>query len=142
MHIITLSVHKDEACHGLYEGDVKGRWTQQVFVVRGDTIAKFETDYGPTENFDHIQPIRLISLGDDTVGEMMVEAEKNRHDDYWAKRREEMLAGSTLIADILHQKEEADQQRRNRSVMGPYISVGRNLYSQAAVKEGKRDNRA
>lgn len=153
MHIVTTGILKDEPCWGLTEGSAllpnpeggtHHRWVQRVFVVRGDTIAKYETDYGPAENFSHIQPLMIPSFGENRVADLQELADKNRNDDYWAKRRAEMLAESTMIADVIRQDEEMKLQARNKSVIGPYFRRERNLYSQEAgrqiLKEKLRGN--
>ena len=111
MKIETAQVHPDEPCYGLREeprllpGKIGWRWAQTVFVVRGDAIAAHTTDFGPAEDFAHVTPLMMPSLGDDTVAQLREHAEKNRHDAYWQKRRQEMLAQSTLIADHIDQLE-------------------------------------
>ncbi len=136
MKIVTRTVHKDEPCWGLREGPRGGRWVQAVYVVRegGDAIAEWTKDYGPTEDYEHTQPLIIPSFGENTVAQLQEWAEKNRHDDYWSRRRAEMLAESTLIADVLRQDEEIKQQIRNRSVFGPYFRRERNLYSQERTR--------
>src|SRR5581483_1937528 len=134
MHIVTDRVHPDEPCYGLYEGPraVAGklRWLQQLFVVRGDAIAKYETDLGPAEQFARVQPLLMPSQGENSVAQLREHAEKNRHDDYWARRAEEMLAESTLVQDHLDQLERDRLEMRNRSVSGPAVTVQRFRYSQ------------
>ncbi len=147
MKIPTRLIHPDEPCYGLCEGPRGGRWIQAVYVVRegGDAIAEWTKDYGPVEDFEHIQPLMMPSDGENTVAQLQEWAEKNRHDHYWSHRREEMLAESTLIADVLRQDEERKQQIRNRSVFGPYFRRERNLHSQERtrriIKEKQRANR-
>lgn len=143
MHIVTDRIFPDEPSYGISEmprlrkmddGSEQWRWVQQVYVVRGDAIAKYETDYGPAERFVRIQPFAMPSFGDDSVAQLQEFAEKNRHDDYWAKRSDEMLAESTLIRDHLNQVEIDKAEIRNRSVIGPAISVQRNDYSQERLR--------
>ena len=142
---VALSVHKDEGCYGLFEGPRQGRWVQVIRVVRGDRLAHYTLDLGPAEAYDGVTPLLMPSYGDDTVGQLQAHAEKNRHDTYWAKRREEMLAESTLIPDILRQEEQLLQVKANRSAFGPGRSVQRNVYPRQAVdrklKEKWRGNR-
>jgi len=105
MHIVTDRIHKDEPCWGLWEGRKGGRWIQRVFIVRGDAVAKFETDYGPISKWPDAVEIIYPSFGENSVGQLQELAERDRHSDKWAKRGRERLAGSTLIADILRQEE-------------------------------------
>lgn len=129
MQIVTNTVHPDEPAHGLFEGPVDGRWVQYVFVVRGNAIAKYVTDFGPAEDYADVTPMRMPSFGDDSVAQLQAFAEKNRHDDYWQKRRAELLEGSTLIQDHIRQIEIDQQVIHNRSVFGPAIAVQRGGYS-------------
>lgn len=129
----TLWVRPDEPCHGLAEMPrmVNGewRWIQAVYVVRDDTIAEWTHDYGPADIF-RTQPLLMPGFGDDTVAQMQEWADKHRQDDYWTRRGEEMLAGSTLISDHADQVEKDRLEIRNRSVFGPSQSVQRFGYSQ------------
>jgi hypothetical protein len=140
MHIIATRVHPDEPCHGLYEGPKGGRWVQRVFVLRGDRIAKFETDFGPVSDFPNATEIIYASYGDDSVGQLQELAERDRYSDKWAKRRKEMQAESTLIADILRQEEIMLEVRRNRSHFGPLVSTQRTNFPREAVYQKERDN--
>lgn len=124
--IVTDRIYPDEPCHGLFEGEDHGRWVQKVWVIRGDTIARYQTDLGPIEDFDMVVPLVMPSQGDDTVAELQAHAEKNRHDRYWSNRGKEMLAESTLVEDHLRLLDEETKQVLNKSVFGPAISVQRN----------------
>lgn len=133
MKIVTSRVHPDEPCWGLWEGPKNGRWIQRVFVIRGDAIAKFETDYGPMTKWpDAIETI-YPSFGENSVGQLQEMAEHDRHSDKWAKRGRERLAESTLIPDILRDQETLLDVRANRSHFGPGISVQRNDFPREAV---------
>lgn len=135
MHIITTQVSPDEPCMGLKEGPVNGRWLQQVFVVRGDAIAKHETDLGPAENFESvIVPMAIIGFGDDTVGECMEAAVRNRADFYWRNRAREMQEQSTLMRDIVRQREMIHEAIHNRTISGPYQTTQRNGYSRVTTQ--------
>lgn len=134
MHIIAQSVHPDEACWGLAERAINGRWVQQVFVNRGDAIAKHETDYGPAEDFAQVVPLVMPGLGIETVGRLRDFADRHRQDSYWMKRRHEMLAGSTLVQDVLRQEEEKLAFKMNKTVSGPFVRVERNGYPRQAAE--------
>jgi hypothetical protein len=112
-----------------------------VFVVRGDRKAKFETDFGPVADWPDATEIIYASYGDDSVGQLQELAERDRHSDKWAKRRKEMQAESTLIADILRQEEEMMEVRRNRSHFGPGITIQRIDFPREAVEREQRNAR-
>ena len=139
MKVVTQRVHPDEPAYGLYEGPKGGRWVQRVFVLRGDRIAKFETDFGPASDFPDASEIIYASYGDDSVGQLQELAERDRHSDKWAKRRREMQAESTLIKDILEAEEALLEARRNRSHFGPGISVQRIDFPREAVHQKQKE---
>lgn len=145
MHIITDHISLDEECHGLVErpvmdsapeGGTEWRWIQSVFVIRGDTIAKYNTDFGPARDFDSIQPLMIPGFGDDTVAQLQDIAERNRHDNYWARRVDEMLAESTLVKDHLRQLEQTRLLIRNKSSFGAGGNFQRNGYNRKAARDG------
>ena len=144
MKIVTSYVLPDEPCHGLYDGPRniprKGhRWVQAVYVIRGDTIAEYLEDIGPASDYERIQPMMIPSFGENTVAQLQEFALKNRHDEYWAKRVDEMLAESTLVEDHLRQLEVDREVIRNRSHFGPGIAAQRNGYQRKAARDyGKR----
>lgn len=141
MHIVTTRIHRDEPCYGLWEGPKGGRWIQRVFIMRGDAIAKFETDYGPVEDFKDATEVIYPSFGENSVGQLQEMAERDRHSDKWAKRGRELLAESTLIPDILRQEETLLDVVRNRSTFGPGISVQRNDFPREAVSNKHKEKR-
>ena len=150
MKLVTDYVLPDEPCFGMYEGPcmvpnllgMQERWVQDLKVIRGDQIHHHVIDLGPASEYPTVQPLMMPSLGDDTVAQLQEFAERNRHDDYWAKRSEEMLAESTLIQDHLDQREMLREVVRNRSVFGPTYNVQRNNYPQQAVWRRWYDERA
>ena len=121
MKIETAMVHPDEYAFGLREeprmmpGLIGWRWTQTVFVLRGDAIAAHTTDFGPAENFAQVTPLMMPSTGeDDTVAQLREHADKNRRDGYWQQRAQAQLADSTLIPDLIAQVEMTrEYARRN-----------------------------
>ena len=141
MHIIAVTVYPDEPCWGLWEGPKNGRWVQRVFVIRGDAIAKYETDYGPISKWPDATEIMYPSFGENSVAQLQEMAERDRHSDKWAKRGRERLAESTLIQDILRQEEALLNVRANRSIIGPAITVQRNDFPRGAVKEKRNGAR-
>lgn len=109
-------------------------------MIRNDSIAEYTTDYGPTEKYeDCIMPIAIPSFGENTVAQLQELAEKNRHDTYWANRREEMLSESTLIKDHIQKLEVGRELTRNKSQFGPAISVQRFHYPRQYIQRKVKD---
>lgn len=144
MHIVTVDIYPDEECYGLAEGPhmwpsseggQQWRWTQKVFVIRGDAIAKWETDIGPVGDYGRIQPIIIPSFGENTVAQLQDLAVKNRQDTYWDDRSEALLSESTLIEDHLRQLDQHREVIANRSTFGPSGGHQRNGYSRKAARE-------
>lgn len=139
MNIITDHISRAEPCHGLVEKDrnVRGemRRIQSVFVVRGDSIAAYETDLGPSSAFGDGQAI--FAMGDEDVAFITDWAENDRTDDTGRKLKEELRESSTLIKDFLAFKEENWEYIANRSVFGPGITKQRNGYDKRAAWETK-----
>ena len=143
MKIVAHYVRPDEPCHGLFEGPrqipkVGERWIQAVYVVRDDAIAEWTQDLGPAEDFARAQPLIMPSPdGCNTVGELQDLADKNRIDDYWAKRADEMLAESTLIEDVVRGIEQKARIIANRSTFGPAGNHQRNGFPRNAAQEAQ-----
>ena len=125
----------------MVEGPRNGRWTQRVYVIRGDAIAEWSKDYGPISRWPDATEIMYPSFGENSVAQLQEMAERDRHSDKWAKRGRERLAESTLIKDILRQEEALLNVRANRSVIGPAITVQRNDFPRGAVKEKRNGAR-
>ena len=147
MKIVATSVHGDEPCYSLVAGPrlvhlpngAKERhWVERVYVIRGDAMAEYCEDYGPAEDYAEVPVLMLPSFGENTVAQLQEMAERHRHDDKWIKRRKEMLAESTLIADVLRDIEENREYIANRSQFGPGISVQRNIYDSNVAKRRLR----
>jgi hypothetical protein len=131
MKIVTEYVDKDEGCWGLFEGPRNiprrgHRWIQCVYVIRGDAVAEYATDLGPAEDFERIQPLLIPSFGENTVAQLQEFALRNRNDEYWANRRDEMLAESTLISDHIDQLYQEQAWKKRRSQLGPLVTAQRN----------------
>ncbi len=124
---------------GLHQRMRGGRLIEQVFVVRGDAIAKFETDYGSASDWPNFTETVYPSFGENTVGQLQELAERDRHSSKWADYQRELLAESTLIADVLRTEEEKIEVVRNRSHFGLGRSVQRIDFPREAVKEKRRD---
>ena len=123
------------------EGPLNGHWVTRVYVVRGDAIAEYREDHGPIEDWPNATETVYPSFGENSVGELMFLAERDRHDNQWFNWREELKAESTLIPDILRQNEVNHEWIKNRSVIGPGITVQRNEYDSNIVKRKLRDKR-
>lgn len=134
MKIVTDRISPDEPCYGLFEGPDHGRWMQKVFVIRGDAIAQYRTDFGPEEDFEKVTPILIPNFGDDSVAALQAMAEKNRHDTYWHDRGQEMLAESTLIQDAADMIEERILEVLNKTVLGPMVKAQRNAFSRDSAR--------
>ena len=151
MKIVTHLVHPDEPCYTLMEGPElrvvhpiggqERRWLQKLWAIRGDRKAKFETDFGPASDWPNATPCIIPSFGENTVGQLQWLAERDRHSDKWAKRRREMQAESTLIADILKQEEILLEVKRNRSHFGPGVSVQRTDFPREASEQRFKEKR-
>ena len=124
------------------DGSNQRRWIQRVWVIRGGRKAKFETDFGPASDWPHATPVIYPSFGENSIGELQWLAERDRHNDKWAKRRKEMLAESTLIADILRNNEIMLEVQRNRSQFGPGVSVQRIDFPCEALNAQQKRRRA
>jgi hypothetical protein len=118
-----------------------GRLIEQIFVVRGDAIAKFETDYGPASDFPDFTETIYPSFGENSTAQLQEMAERDRHSDKWAKRRREMQAESTLISDILKQEEMLLDVRANRSTFGPSVRVQRNDFPREAIQSQYKEKK-
>ncbi|KKK94026.1 hypothetical protein LCGC14_2687000 [marine sediment metagenome] len=139
--VIAHRVLKDEPCWGLAEAIENGRIIQKLWVIRGDRKARYTTDFGPASDYPDFTPIIYASVGDDTVAQLQECAERDRHDNKWAKRRRELQSESTLIADILRQEERKIQERQNRSVFGPLQSTQRTDYPREAIQSRAKEMR-
>ena len=141
MHVVADRIFPDESCHGLIETVEGDRIIQKLWVIRGDRKAKSITDVAPAFDFPDFTPIVYASVGDDTVAQLQECAERDRHDDKWAKRRRELQSESTLIADILRQEERKIAERQNRSVIGPYQTTQRIDYQRETIKANPQEKR-
>lgn len=131
MEILTETLNDDEPCHGVMETNRNGRRVQFVFVIRGGSIAKHVTDLGPASLYEGVPELRLLGMGDDTVGEMVYEANMTRYDDFERKLRAEVKESSTLVKDFLQEKEENWERIKNRSQFGPAHKKQRNGFSRS-----------
>ncbi len=131
LDIITTFLIPNEVCMGSRQGPLNGRWIERIWVVRGDTIARYETDCGPAENFARIAEVIIPGDGETTVDEFRHEAERHRNDLRWANHLERVRFESTLMADVNAQREERREYIENRSVFGPHQTTQRNIYNRS-----------
>jgi len=154
MHIVTDHIWPDEPCYGLSEGPLwmpypegegwqpgtRRRWVQRVFVIRDDAIAKYIQDIGPAEDYEgRSTPLLVPSFGENSVAELQELAEATRHNHRYSKRREEMLAASTLREDALRTVEMRYLEKQNRTVLGAGTFAQRGNFSREAVERALRD---
>lgn len=141
LDIITTFLLPGEVCMGSRQGPIGDRWIERIWVVRGDTIARYETDCGPAANFSKIAEVIIPGDGGTTVDEFRHEAERHRHDLRWWNHLQRVKAESTLIQDVNNQREARVEWLGNRSVFGPYHTVQRNIYNSAKTRRDFRDKR-
>jgi len=143
MHYVTTVIDPSEPCYGIWEGPEMRmqpdgsndwRWIQKVFVIRDDTISKYETDFGSADDYELVTPYLAPSSGENSVAALQYMAERNREDTYWQKRAQEQQAESTLIEDHIRQWEQIHEIIRNRSTFGKGGHVQRNGYSSVALE--------
>ncbi len=143
MKPVTIAVHEDEKAWALRELNLVRPPTRQwhrwqiVTVIRNDELTEWWHDLGPMKRFTAPQ-IEIPGLLEHTVAEIRDIAEQYRlGDDYWTKRAEELAAESTIIPDLLNQREEQRRVIHNRSSFGPGVRTQRNGFPLKAVLERK-----
>ena len=150
MHIVTDKLHPDEPCWGYFTGpkqmpgyseDDNPRMVEQVFVIRGDAIAKYERDFGPADSYIYVPPMMIPSWGENPVALLQDLGERHRNDDRWARRIVELKEGSTLFADVIRQEEQRSYLINNRTVVGPYQTTQCNGWSRTRAWRNYRDER-
>ena len=150
MHIITTYVLPTEKAEAYFIGpkqmpgfsdDDNPRMMEQIFVYRDDTIAKYETDLGPADNWPYVPPLMMPSFGEETVEALQWHGQRHLADDRWAKRMREYKESSTLFADIIRQEEQRHEIIRNRTSIGPYATVQRNGWAREHAWRRWRDER-
>jgi hypothetical protein len=139
LDIVTQFILPNEVCMGLWQGPERGRWLEKIFVVRGDTIAKYVTDIGPAKNFVGVA-VEIVP-GDDetTVAEFRYEAERHRNSTFARDHMARVAYESTLVADVNRNREARRQYIKNRSVFGPFHVVQRNIYDSNPARRKIRE---
>ena len=119
--VIAQSIHADEKCYGLAEAVLPrprsyGRQRYQlVYVNRNDNIVPFVR---PLDSDLAVPPLRIPSLGDDTVGELMDLADEYRHNHNLEQLLKEKQESSTLINDVIALSEMIQRIKANKTVFG------------------------
>jgi len=147
-----MSVDRNEPVYGVQEsyGHAKDgtehRW-QVLLMPRGDHLAGFWWDLGPTTQFlmeyaegdmrpapPYFQPILL----EHSVAECVEMAEHARMDDFAQRLLKQQISESTLFKDYARLIEQDIAIVKNRSVYGPGGKTQRNGYSAIAAGEQQR----
>lgn len=135
-HIVpqALSVHPDEKAFALCELNyltvdykARRRW-QFLYVIRDGNVAEWVRDMGNASEFDAPE-LRLYSFWQDTVGQLMDEADRARWQDTEFKEILLELQGkSTFKQDYVAFVEEREKLIRNQSTFGPGFNRQRNEF--------------
>lgn len=96
------------------------RWMQRVWVVRGDMLAEFQKDLGPSWAYPLARPFMFVSMNEYSVGESLEQANCLR------EMQPEYEEPSDLMQDWYKQLEELKQLKDRRSVVGPHARIQRN----------------
>ena len=123
--VIAKSVHPDEPCYGLAEmtltkPDYHGRCRYQiVYVNRNDRITPFLRDVTDEVggNLDY-PPLRIVSYGDDTVGQLWSLADEYRINRELEQKIAERKGTSTLLKNVLELSQILKKVEYNRTVFG------------------------
>ena len=135
MHIITTFLIPDEPAWAYFTGpktmpgysdEENPRMIEQVFVIRGDAIAKYERDLGLADSFGYVPPMFMPSFGEESAASLQWHGERHRNEDKWSKRIQEYKETSTLFEDVLRGEEQRLKFIRNKTSLGPIVNVQRN----------------
>lgn len=119
--VVAREVHADEKCYGLAEAVLPrprsyGRQRYQlIYVNRNDRIVPFVR---PLDTNLEVPPLRIPSLGDDTVGQLMDLADEFRVNHNLDQLLKEKKESSTLINDVIALSEMIQRVRTNTTVFG------------------------
>lgn len=135
LSIPTLYVDLDEDCYGARCGFVavetvegtQTRWQEQLFVLRGNDIARYVSYDVPAEQHEHAQPMivppaQLDEPIGETCGEVMEMFARHREDDRWYRYLLELKEKSTLAADYSQQRAIWQDVIKGKSVFGPHYT--------------------
>lgn len=96
------------------------RWVQRVWVVRGDSIAEFRKDMGPTWAYPFAKPFMFVSMNEYSVGESLEQA------NYLRESQPSDEEPHDLIRDWYMQLDEMRDLKAHRSRIGPWSKIQRN----------------
>ena len=130
----TLSVHPDEKAFALCELDyltvdykARRRW-QFLYVVRDGEVAEWVRDLGAVSEFDAPE-FRLYSFWQDSVGELMDQADRMRwQDTTFNEVLQEEKGKSRFMDEYVAFAEERGKVLRNQSTFGPGFNRQRNEF--------------
>jgi len=133
-HVVpqALSVHPDEKAYALCEMNYltldykeRRRW-QFIYVIRDGNVAEWVRDMGPVSD---AQEFRLYSFWQDTVGQLMDEADNMRwKENTFQEMLQEYKGKSQLIPEFVAFTEEREKQLNNQSIFGPGFNRQRNEF--------------
>lgn len=97
--------------------DYKGRKRYQLtYVNRSDKITPYVKELSD-EDID-LPPLRIVSYGDDRVGELWDLADQFRRNHSLEQRIQERKDSSTLIKDLIEVSQEIQKIKRNQTLFG------------------------
>ena len=120
--VIAFEVHPDEPCWGVTEAtlirkDSRGFKRYQItYVNRNDNILPFVKELDDSER--ETPPLRIVSMGDDKVGELWTMADNFRHNRQLEQNILERKETSTLISDFITLSEMIQRVKNNQTVFG------------------------
>ena len=120
--VIAQEIHPDEPCYGLSEMTLTGRdgkglsRYQLVYVIRNDREVPFVREIVGADL--KTPPLRIISMGDDTVAQLQFMAEENRRNRKLEERIKEMQESSTLVKDSIELAEQIKLIKDNKTTFG------------------------
>jgi negative regulator of sigma E activity len=120
--VIAQEIHPDEACYGLAEMTLVGRdgkglsRYQLTMVIRSDSIVPHVRALAGVDL--KVPPLRIVSYGDDTVGELWDMANEFRRNHWLEEQIAETQSESTLITDMLELSQQIQKIKANQTTFG------------------------
>lgn len=136
-------VHPNEkawVCRELEEydaGQKSMRRVQYLYFVRDGEMRVSKADLGPAIRWPGVGELRVVSLGEDTVAEILESIAAMRQENKASKLLAER-GPSTLIDDYRRYSNERWELMHNRSVFGPGYKKERNLFARRRKKYADR----
>lgn len=122
---VATEVHPDEPCYGLVEmtlnkNDYHGKARYQLtYVSRNDVLTPYVRDVSSAVGGNlNVPPLRIQSLGDDTVGQVWDLADRYRKNPTLEQTLLERAGESTLISDMLELSQQIQKIKSNVSTFG------------------------